>query len=66
MQYEHIKTKIQDFREREGKKQAIKQVIYKESGTRALDFTENTEGKIQLNNANKIIKEKLPTLLDHK
>jgi len=66
VQYEHIKTKIQDFREREGKKQAIKQVIYKESGTRALDFTENTEGKIQLNNANKIIKEKLPTLLDHK
>jgi len=61
-----LKTKIQDFREREGKKQAIKQVIYKESGTRALDFTENTEGKIQLNNANKIIKEKLPTLLDHK
>ena len=61
-----LKTKIQDFREREGKKQAIKQVIYKESGTRALDFTENTEGKIQLNNANKIIMEKLPTLLDHK
>lgn len=61
-----LKTKIQDFRQREGKKQAIKQVIHKESGTRALDFTENTEGKIQLNNANKIIKEKLPTLLDHK
>ena len=61
-----LKTKIQDFREREGKKQAINQVIYIESGTRALDFTENTEGKIQLNNANKIIKEKLPTLLDHK
>ena len=61
-----LKTKIQDFRQREGKKQAIKQVIHKESGTRAPDFTENTEGKIQLNNANKIIKEKLPTLLDHK
>ena len=61
-----FKTKIPDFRDREGKKQAIKQVIHKESETRALDFTENTEGKIQLNNANKIIKEKLPTLPDHK
>lgn len=43
MQSENIQNKDSGFQRKGRQKASHKQVIHKESGTRALDFTENTE-----------------------